>query len=336
LTMCEFLANIYLMRELILETLRREKHISGEEIGKQFKISRTAVWKHVNELRKMGYEIRSSPKIGYTFKKSPDLLLPEEIEHGLKTKFIGKHVVHYDTAFSTQDIAAEMARGGATEGTLVIAETQENGRGRKGRSWVSFPKGGIYLSLILKPNLMPSQVVQIPLIAGVAMTKAIRETVSLKPMIKWPNDIIIGKKKVGGILTEMSSEIDGVNYVVLGVGLNVNMPTSVFSEDIFDIATSLIFECGKNTSRTKLVQGFLCGFELIYTKFLVHGFGSVRDEWKELNNTIGSQVKISGNGKDIEGEAIDIDADGFLLVRKDNGNISRIISGDLSLRNPAC
>jgi len=324
------------MRELILETLRREKHISGEEIGKQFKISRTAVWKHVNELRKMGYEIRSSPKIGYTFKKSPDLLLPEEIEHGLKTKFIGKHVVHYDTAFSTQDIAAEMARGGATEGTLVIAETQENGRGRKGRSWVSFPKGGIYLSLILKPNLMPSQVVQIPLIAGVAMTKAIRETVSLKPMIKWPNDIIIGKKKVGGILTEMSSEIDGVNYVVLGVGLNVNMPTSVFSEDIFDIATSLIFECGKNTSRTKLVQGFLCGFELIYTKFLVHGFGSVRDEWKELNNTIGSQVKISGNGKDIEGEAIDIDADGFLLVRKDNGNISRIISGDVSLRNPAC
>ena len=336
MTMCEFLANIYLMRELILETLRREKHISGEEIGKQFKISRTAVWKHVNELRKMGYEIRSSPKIGYTFKKSPDLLLPEEIEHGLKTKFIGKHVVHYDTAFSTQDIAAEMARGGATEGTLVIAETQENGRGRKGRSWVSFPKGGIYLSLILKPNLMPSQVVQIPLIAGVAMTKAIRETVSLKPMIKWPNDIIIGKKKVGGILTEMSSEIDGVNYVVLGVGLNVNMPTSVFSEDIFDIATSLIFECGKNTSRTKLVQGFLCEFELIYTKFLVHGFGSVRDEWKELNNTIGSQVKISGNGKDIEGEAIDIDADGFLLVRKDNGNISRIISGDVSLRNPAC
>jgi BirA family biotin operon repressor/biotin-[acetyl-CoA-carboxylase] ligase len=155
-------------------------------------------------------------------------------------------------------------------------------------------------------------------------------------MIKWPNDIIIGKKKVGGILTEMSSEIDGVNYVVLGVGLNVNMPTSVFSEDIFDIATSLIFECGKNTSRTKLVQGFLCEFELIYTKFLVHGFGSVRDEWKELNNTIGSQVKISGNGKDIEGEAIDIDADGFLLVRKDNGNISRIISGDVSLRNPAC
>ena len=136
------------------------------------------------------------------------------------------------TVSSTQDIAAEMARGGAAEGTLVIAEMQEKGRGRKGRSWVSLPEGGIYLSLILRPNLMPSQVVQIPLIAGVALTKAIRETVPLQPMIKWPNDIFIGKKKVGGILTEMSSEIDGVNYVVLGIGLNVNMPASLLDEEI--------------------------------------------------------------------------------------------------------
>ena len=324
------------MRELILENLRREKHISGEEIGKRLKISRTAVWKHVNELRKMGYEIESSPKIGYTFKKSTNLLLPEEIELGLNTQIMGKIVMHYDSISSTQDIAAEMARRGANEGTLVIAETQEKGRGRKGRSWVSFPQGGIYLSLILRPNLMPSQVVQIPLLAGVALTKAIRETVPLKPVIKWPNDIIIGKKKVGGILTEMSSEIDGVNYVILGIGLNVNMPASVFNEDISDIATSLIDECGKYTSRVKLVQNFLREFELIYIKFLAHGFGSVRDEWKELNNTIGSRVKIMDSRKDIEGDAIDIDNDGFLLVRRENGDISRIISGDVSLRNPAC
>jgi BirA family biotin operon repressor/biotin-[acetyl-CoA-carboxylase] ligase len=210
---------------------------------------------------------------------------------------------------------------------------QEKGRGRKGRSWVSLPKGGIYLSLILRPNLMPSQVVQIPLIAGVALTKAIRETVSLQPMIKWPNDIVMGKKKVGGILTEMSSEIDGVNYVILCIGLNVNMPASFFIEDISTIATSLIDECGKYTSRVKLVRSFLTEFELIYTKFLVQGFGSVRDEWKELNNTIGSRVKITEGMTDIEGEAIDIDNDGFLLVRKENGYISRIISGDVSLRN---
>jgi BirA family transcriptional regulator, biotin operon repressor / biotin---[acetyl-CoA-carboxylase] ligase len=322
------------MRELILKNLQQEGHISGELLGKRLKISRTAVWKHINEIRKLGYEIQSSPKTGYTFKKSPDLLLPGEIKRGLNTQIMGKPVMHYNTVSSTQDIAAEMARRGAIEGTLVISETQEKGRGRKGRSWVSLPQGGIYLSLILRPNLMPSQVVQIPLIAGVALTKAIRETVSLQPMIKWPNDIVIGKKKVGGILTEMSSEIDGVNYVVLGIGLNVNMPTSLFDENISDIATSLIDECGKNTSRVKLVQNFLCEFELLYKKFLKDGFTSVRDEWKELNKTIGSRVMITGGITDIEGEAIDIDNDGFLLVRKKNGNINRIISGDVSLRIP--
>ena len=323
------------LRELILKNLQQEGHISGEILGKRLKISRTAVWKHIKELRKRGYQIEASRKSGYTFVKSTTLLLPEEIERGLNTQIMGKPVTHYDTMSSTQDIAAEMARRGANEGTLVVAEMQEKGRGRKGRSWVSLPQGGIYLSLILRPNLMPSQVVQIPLIAGVALTKAIRETVSLQPMIKWPNDIIVGKKKVGGILTEMSSEIDGVNYVILGIGLNVNMPASVFSEDISNIATSLIDECGKYTSRVKLVQSFLSEFELIYTKFLVQGFGSVRDEWKELNNTIGSRVKITEGMTDIEGEAIDIDNDGFLLVRKENGDISRIISGDVSLRNSA-
>lgn len=321
------------MRELILETLRKEKHISGEEIGKRLNISRTAVWKHINELRDLGYQIESSPKTGYSFINSTNLLLADEVAFGLKTRIMGKHVLHYDAVSSTQDIAAEMARGGAAEGTLVIAEMQEKGRGRKGRSWVSLSEGGIYLSLILRPNLMPSQVVQIPLVAGVALNRAIRETAPLQPFIKWPNDIIIGKKKVGGILTEMSSEIDAVNYVVLGIGLNVNMSASLLTENTSFRATSLIDECGAYTSRVKLVQNFLSEFELTYTKFLVSGFIAIRNEWKELNNTIGSWVKISDGGRDVEGEAIDIDNDGFLLVRIDNGDIRRIISGDLSLKN---
>jgi BirA family transcriptional regulator, biotin operon repressor / biotin---[acetyl-CoA-carboxylase] ligase len=323
-------------RELVLKSLQQEQHVSGEALGRKLNISRTAVWKHIKELRKRGYQIESSPKSGYTFIKSTTLLLPEEIKLDLNTKNMGQHVVHYDEVSSTQDIAAQLARSGAAEGTLVIAEMQKKGRGRKGRSWASLPSGGIYLSLILRPNLMPSKVVQIPLIAGVAMTKAIRETVPLQTMIKWPNDILIGKKKVGGILTEMSSEIDGVNYVVLGIGLNVNMPASLFDEDISDIATSLIDECRKYTSRVKLVQSFLREFELIYKKYLAFGFSSVRDEWKIFNHTIGSQVKITDSGTDIEGEAIDIDNDGFLVVRKENGDIRRIISGDVSLRNPVC
>jgi len=324
------------MRELILKTLQQERHISGEELGKRLNVSRTAVWKHINELRNRGYKIDSSPKLGYSFIKSTHLLLPEEIGLGLNTQIMGKHIVHYDEVSSTQDIAAELARGGAAEGTLVIAEMQTKGRGRKGRSWVSLPEGGIYLSLILRPNLMPSQIVQIPLIAGVALTKAIKETVPLQPMIKWPNDIIIGKKKVGGILTEMSCEIDGVNYVVLGIGLNVNIPASLLAEQTTGIATSLAAEYGEHTSRAKLVQCFLSKFEIIYTKFLASGFISVRDEWKALNNTIGSWVKVSDGGEEIEGEALDIDNDGFLLVRKESRDISRIISGDVSFSNRVC
>ncbi len=324
------------MRELILKTLQQERHISGEELGKRLNVSRTAVWKHINELRRRGYQIKSSPKSGYSFIEGTHLLLPEEILPGLNTQIVGKHIAHYDEVSSTQDIAAEMARGGAAEGTVVIAETQKRGRGRKGRNWISPPEGGIYLSLILRPNLKPSQVVQIPLIASVALVKAIRETVPLQPMIKWPNDIIVGKKKVGGILTEMSSEIDGVNYVVLGIGLNVNMPASLLDEETTGIATSLIDEYGEYTSRTKLVQSFLSEFEIIYTKFLASGFSSVRDEWKALNNTIGEWVKVSDGGKEIEGEALDIDNDGFLLVRKEGGDVSKIISGDVSFSNHVC
>ncbi len=320
----------------MLKSLQQEGHISGEILGSRLNISRTAVWKHVKELRKRGYQIESSPKSGYTFIKSTTLLLPEEIKLGLNTRNMGKQVVHFDEVSSTQDVAAELAIGGAAEGTLVIAEMQTKGRGRKGRSWTSLSSGGIYFSLILRPKLMPSEVIQIPLIAGVALTKAIGENTQVQPKIKWPNDLFIGTRKVGGILTEMSAEIDGVNYVVLGIGLNVNMSASLLDKYISNVATSLIDECSAYTSRAKLVQSFLYEFEQIYTKYLVSGFGSVRDEWKAFNNTIGSWVKISDGAKDIEGEAIDIDNEGFLLVRKENGDISRIISGDVSLRKMVC
>ena len=317
------------VRDLILKSLQQEKHISGEEIGKRLKISRTAVWKHIKELRRLGYEIESSPKSGYSFVKRTNLLLPAEIALGLNTQIMGKRVVHYCVVTSTQDVTIEIARDGAPEGTLVVAERQTRGRGRQGRRWVS-PEDGIYLSLILRPTLLPSKVVQIPLIAGIALAKAIREAVPIQPMIKWPNDIVIDQRKVGGILTEMSSEIDKVNYVVLGIGLNVNTPASLLAKETDGIVTSIIDKSGAYTSRVKLVQIFLSQFDLIYAKFLAFGFSSVSDEWKMLNNTIGSWIKVSDCEREIEGEVLDIDNDGFLLVRKQSGDISRIVSGDVS------
>ncbi|HSW57760.1 MAG TPA: biotin--[acetyl-CoA-carboxylase] ligase [Dehalococcoidales bacterium] len=320
------------MREQVLKYLQQEKHVSGEELGKRLKISRTAVWKHVKELRKLGYQIESSTKSGYTFMQNPDLLLAEEIENGLITKVMGKNIRHFVQVSSTQDIASELAKKGLPEGTLVIAEMQTQGRGRKGREWISVPDGGLYFSLILRPKLLPSQVVQIPLIASVAVVKAIKNTVPLNPEIKWPNDIFVGDKKAGGILTEMSSEIDGVNYVILGVGLNVNIPASFLAEKTGGIATSLINEVGKPVSRTQIMRHFLVQFENIYNQFVTSGFSSVREEWKNLNNTIGAWVKISDGTREFEGEAVDIDERGFLLVRTDNSRIHQIVSGDVTLR----
>jgi BirA family biotin operon repressor/biotin-[acetyl-CoA-carboxylase] ligase len=319
------------MRELVLKALQQEGHVSGEELAERLNISRTAVWKHINELRKRGYEIDSSPRTGYSYVKSTTLLLPEEISLGLETNIIGKHILYREEVASTQDVAEELARSGAEEGTVVIAESQTKGRGRKGRSWISPSDGGVYLSVILRPNLMPSQAVQISLIGGVAAINAIKRVTPLQPKIKWPNDIILGGKKVGGILTEMSCELDGVNYVVLGIGINVNTANSLLSEQTGGIATSLAERCGEHVSRVRFVRCLLSEFETCYSEFLVSGFSSIREKWKALNNTIGSWVKVGEGKEQIEGEALDIDREGFLLVRKEDGGVERIISGDVCL-----
>ncbi len=320
------------MRELILKALREERHISGEQLAKRFSISRTAVWKHIKALRQKGYQINSSPRLGYSFVKGTNLLLREEIGSGLETSVIGKSIVHFDEVASTQLAAEKLASSGAEEGTVVIAEKQTSGRGRRGRSWVSPSGGGVYLSIILRPNLMPSQIVQIPLISGVAAVKAIKRVTQLQPTIKWPNDIFINERKVAGILTEMSCEIDKVNYVVLGIGVNVNTPGPLLDDLTGGIATSLAHEIGEPVSRVRFVQCLLNELEAAYMKFLASGFSPIRQEWKESNNTIGSWVKISEGQDEFEGEAIDIDDEGFLLVRKVNREVRRIVSGDVSLR----
>jgi BirA family transcriptional regulator, biotin operon repressor / biotin---[acetyl-CoA-carboxylase] ligase len=317
------------MNYRILQSLRQGQPISGEELGKRLNISRTAVWKHINELRSLGYQIESSPQAGYRLIKNSELLLPEEIMPGLDTRVIGRKIAYYNEVTSTQDIAAELAKAGSADGTAVISESQTSGRGRKGRNWVSSPEGGLHLSLILKPDLAPAQVAHIPLVTGIALTRAIRQTTTLHPQIKWPNDIIINRKKAGGILTEMSSEIDRVNYIILGIGLNVNVPGSYLAPRIAGSATSLVEESGSPVSRAGLVQRFLNEFEILYHQYLASGFSSVRDDWKALSNTLNSGVKIDDGSHLIEGIALDIDENGFLIVRKADGNISRIVSGDV-------
>jgi BirA family biotin operon repressor/biotin-[acetyl-CoA-carboxylase] ligase len=320
-----------LMRDSILKALQQEGHVSGEQLGKRFNISRTAVWKHVNELRRIGYEIDSSPRTGYSFIKSPDLVIPEEIALGLNTSIMGRRILYREEVTSTQDEAGELARKGAEEGVVVISERQTKGRGRKGRLWSSPSREGLYFSTVLRPNLKPNQIVQIPLIAGVAVCKAIRRVTPLEPRIKWPNDITIGGKKVAGILAEMSCDMDRVDHIVLGIGVNVNTRCSLLPEPTRGIATSLAERCGEYVSRVRLVQSILAEFDALYSAFLVSGFDALREEWKALDSTVGSWVKVSDAEGEIKGKALDIDGEGFLLVRKENGNVKRVLSGDVSL-----
>jgi BirA family biotin operon repressor/biotin-[acetyl-CoA-carboxylase] ligase len=319
------------MRDSILRALQEQGHVSGEQLGQRFHISRTAVWNHINELRRIGYEIDSSPRTGYSFVKGPDLVIPAEIALGLHTSIMGRHILYREEVASTQDEAGEVARKGVEEGVVVISERQTRGRGRKGRLWASPPREGVYFSAVLRPNLRPSQIIQIPLIAGVAVCKAIRKVTPLEPRIKWPNDITVGGKKVAGILAEMNCDMDRVDYIVLGIGVNVNTECSLLPEPTREIASSLAEKCGEYVSRVRLVQCILTEFDALYITFLASGFDSLREEWKAVDSTVGSWVKVSDAEEEMRGKALDIDGEGFLLIRKENRDVKRIISGDVSL-----
>ena len=314
------------MNEKILALLRESSnHVSGEEISRRLGITRSAIWKHIQELRQQGYEILAVPHRGYELAASPDKLLAEEISFDLKTKIIGTHIESYDILASTMDTAMERALQGAPEGTIICAEGQHRGRGRLGRSWLSAKGKGIYCSLILRPHFSPAESPKLTLLSAVAVCRAIRTTTRLDCLIKWPNDLFIGNKKVGGILTEMNAELDRVKFVIIGFGINVNTPLSLLPPK----ATSLKDESQERISRVGLLREILREFEKEYLE-LRHGkFSSVLERWRKLSTTLGHRVTIASPKEHIEGEALDIDDDGGLLVRLDSGFVEKVIVGDV-------
>lgn len=318
------------MKETVLKALRQGGYVSGAELGKLLGVSRTAVWKCIRAFRCEGYLIDSSTAKGYLLVGAPDSLLPEEIKAELKTSCLGQKIVYHRRVASTQNAAKILAEEGASEGTTVVAETQTEGRGRIGRVWAS-PPGGIYLSVILRPDIRPSDVLRFPLIAGVAVAQAIELVTGIEPKLKWPNDIIVGGKKAGGILAEMSAEMDRVNYIIIGIGINVNTDKARFGRKSEWTATSLKEECGKEVPRAKLVQDILAQLESLYEDCKRFGFEPIRRKWKALSNTIGSQVSISIGKERLKGEAIDIDEEGALILRGENRTLHRIVAGDVRL-----
>ncbi|AYO30210.1 biotin--[acetyl-CoA-carboxylase] ligase [Biomaibacter acetigenes] len=317
-------------RLLMMMLAARGGYISGEEISRKFGVSRSAIWKQVNHLREMGYEMESSTRLGYRIFKSPDLLFPEEIWSKAELSFLGDRIYYYSTIGSTNSEAKRLAQEGASHGTLIIAEEQTRGKGRMGRVWTS-PRGtGIWVSIVLKPQIMPSEAPKLTMLTAVAVTEAITEKIGISAGIKWPNDVLIDGKKVCGILTEMSAETDVVNYVVIGTGINVN--NDIFPDEIKDTAISLKIAAGNAVDRIQILAGFLERLEYHYKTAMARGFEPVLNEWRKLCCNLGKPVEIVTRDGSFTGIAEDIDEQGALIVKKTDGKFERVLSGDVSLK----
>lgn len=322
-----------MISEKILNLLKenRGEYISGGEIGKYLDLSRTAVWKHIGRMRKSGYEIEAVPALGYRLLSSPDLLTHAEIAAGLKTRYVGKSVHAFSTTDSTNTKAYELALHGAPEGTVVVAEGQKKGKGRLGRKWES-PKGvNIYTSIVLRPRIAPSSASQTTLLAAVATARAIEKTAKVLPDIKWPNDLLVGGRKIAGILMELDSEADMVNFIVLGIGIDVNMDRDSLPPDVAKTATSLKEETGKVLGRVILIQELYRQIEKWYEVFRTDGFGPIITEWERLSIMGGKYVKVSFLKETREGVALGLDTDGALLLRLPTGKIERVVAGDVMM-----
>ena len=316
----------------ILELLRRQEgFLSGEDIGRELSITRAAVWKGIKKLREEGYEIEAVTNRGYRLTNPETMYNKRELEQGLKTKTMGQTIYFYEETDTTNNRARELALEGAPEGTLVVAEKQTAGRGRRGKVWESPLGTGIWMSLVLRPQIMPAEASVLTLLCGLATAEAIEAETGLSAGIKWPNDILINGKKAVGILTEMDCEMSEVHFVIPGIGINVN--TASFPPEIAEIATSLYLECGKTVSRRRLVHKVLEQLEEHYETFLRTGsFAAMLEDYRKHCITLGKEVHVLGR-EPFFAEALDITPEGELLVRRaDNGKEEVVFSGEVSIR----
>ena len=324
------------MRNEVLSLLKGQNGVytSGQEIADKIGISRIAVWKQVQGLKKLGYQIHSRKKNGYNLQAVPDLLLPAEIREGLKTRVMGSKIYYFPTLGSTNDQARKMAGEAAPEGTVVIAEKQTNGKGRLGRSWFSPAGHNIYFSIILKPPIEPAHAPLLTLLTGVAVAAAIKKTCAVNIGLKWPNDLMVkddGYKKVGGILTEMGAESDRINYLVIGCGLNVNMASAAFSPEIKKTAASLhTYMKYETISRVKLFKDILTELERYYGRFLSGKWPEIISEYRELDILRGQAVRVRQGAELISGKASGIDAEGRLMI-KTGSKTRNVIAGEVTL-----
>ena len=322
--------NVSLIKILSLLKSHKSEYISGQDLSDVLKISRVAVWKHVEKIRSLGYKIESKQQSGYKLTGISDLLLPWEITENLKTKFIGKRVYYFDSIDSTQNFALKIASKDNENGTVIISKKQTGGKGRMKRKWFS-PIGGIWMSIIIHPDFDISNTTLVPIATSLALCMAVEKTIKIRPKLKWPNDITIKGKKVGGILVDTSIQSNKIESLVLGIGINFKIKQeklkkiTVNSPNYYG-ATTLV---KKNESALHLVQQFLYELEVIFqwinsglTKKIIYG-------WTKRSSTIGKNISIINDKKIVTGKAIKIDNDGALIISK-NKHITRILIGDVT------
>lgn len=309
----------------IITLLKNHKWISGEEIAKSLHISRTMVWKHIQQLKKKGYQITATPNKGYHLDQSPIMVTTEEIKQELKTSLLGLKIYHLSVVDSTNNYAKILAKNNEKEGTIIIADKQTGGRGRKQRAWVS-QKGGLWFSVLFRPSIPPTKAMQVTMCAACAIAEAIEKQTPCSPSIKWPNDILINKKKVCGILTELSAELDSINYLIMGIGLNVNnqLPKSLQS-----IATSIQEETDSTQPLVPLFISIITCLERFYAALVKNDFSTIRDTWVHYSSTLGEIVNVKTEKEEITGKAIGLAENGELLLRTKHGE-KKIITGDIT------
>ncbi len=319
----------------ILRALRNagDTAVSGAELADQLGVSRAAVWARIEELRALGYEIQASPHEGYRLRNVPDVLHADDLLAVLNPGMvIGRDIRVFQETTSTNDVVDKLGRDGVKEGVVVFAESQTKGRGRLGRNWVSARGKGLWFSVLLRPPLPPQAATQITVASATAMARALRGVAGLRVEIKWPNDILLNGRKLCGILTEMTAELDKINFMVLGIGVNVNFHANDFPPELRKIATSIQNETGQTLRRSDVASAILGELDADYARVRSGQFEAIADEWEANCTTIGQNVEIACGNRVVLGRAESLDSEGALLVRTQHGHLERIIGGDVTLR----
>ena len=302
--------------------------VSGGKMADHVGVARSTIWRWVEKLRAMGVEIRGHGGAGYQLKKLPDILLPSLVREHFRAEQIGHRVVHYFRTDSTNSDAMKLAGEGEPHGTVILAEEQTAGRGRFGRSWYSERSSGIYLSVILRPSLSPSLAPMLSLMAGLAVQEAIHSATGLQADIRWPNDLLLGKKKVCGILTEMNAEVDRLHYVIVGIGINVNHRK--IPNNLTRIATSLRLQGKKEYSRLALLIALLRALEQNYRLLLAEGPAVVAERWSAGSSfASGKRIRARTGSEEFKATTLTLEPTGALRVRHDDGREESLLSAEI-------